>query len=142
MRLSKKKTSPNIWWIQKVVVPLHSQLQRKGGRKCPMHGWRLVTTTADRSACRANLGACLPGWLEALRRDLLINTGFRQIEIDRQKKLLQKFGGLKNLSYLCTHNPQEKAVRSSLVEEVLSWSSKRGASLTGFTEAIFDIFHN
>ena len=38
-----KKTSPNIWWIQKVVVPLHSQLKRKGfpselgdptGRKC------------------------------------------------------------------------------------------------------------
>ena len=38
-----KKTSPNIWWIQKIVVPLHSQLKRKGfpselgdptGRKC------------------------------------------------------------------------------------------------------------
>lgn len=39
----EKKTSPNIWWIRKVVVPLHSQLKRKGfpselgdptGRKC------------------------------------------------------------------------------------------------------------
>ena len=28
----EKKTSPNIWWIRKVVVPLHSQLKRKG---CP-----------------------------------------------------------------------------------------------------------
>ena len=26
----EKKTSPNIWWIQKVVVPLHSQLKREG----------------------------------------------------------------------------------------------------------------
>ena len=59
MRLSKKKTSPKIWWIQKVVVPLHSQLQRKGGRKCSMHDWRLVATTADRSAHRASLEACL-----------------------------------------------------------------------------------
>ena len=39
----EKKTSPNIWWIRKVVVPLHSQLKREGfpsklgdptGRKC------------------------------------------------------------------------------------------------------------
>ena len=42
-RGSQKKTSPNIWWIRKVVVPLHSQLKREGfpselgdptGRKC------------------------------------------------------------------------------------------------------------
>ena len=33
-----------------------------------------------------------------------------------EEKLLQKFGGFKNLSYLCTHNPQEKAVRSSRVK--------------------------
>ena len=26
----EKKTSPKIWWIQKVVVPLHSQLKREG----------------------------------------------------------------------------------------------------------------
>ena len=26
----EKKTSPDIWWIQKVVVPLHSQLKREG----------------------------------------------------------------------------------------------------------------
>ena len=50
-----EKNSPKIWWIQKVVVPLHSQLQRKGGRKCSMHDWRLVATTADRSAHRASL---------------------------------------------------------------------------------------
>ena len=61
----EKKTSPKIWWIQKVVVTLHPQLQRKGGRKCPIHDWGLVTTTADRDASRANLEACLPGWLEA-----------------------------------------------------------------------------
>ena len=112
MRLSKKKTSPKIWWIQKVVVTLHPQLQRKGGRKCPIHDWRLVTTTADRGAGRANLEACSPDWLEACL------TSFQQTEIDRQKKLLQIFGGFKNLSYLCTHNPQEKAVRSSQAEEV------------------------
>ena len=29
-RCSRKKTSPDIWWIRKVVVPLHSQLKRKG----------------------------------------------------------------------------------------------------------------
>ena len=28
----EKKTSPKIWWIRKVVVPLHSQLKREG---CP-----------------------------------------------------------------------------------------------------------
>ena len=47
----EKKTSPKIWWFQKVVVPLHSQLQRKGGRKCPIHGWSLVAMMADRNAC-------------------------------------------------------------------------------------------
>lgn len=26
----EKKTSPIIWWIRKVVVPLHSQLKREG----------------------------------------------------------------------------------------------------------------
>ena len=55
----EKKTSPKIWWFQKVVVTLHPQLQRKGGRKCPIHDWRLVTTTADRGASRANSEACL-----------------------------------------------------------------------------------
>ena len=63
MGLSKKKTSPDIWWFQKLVVPLHSQPARKS----------------------SSLFTC---------------------------------------------------------EEVLSWSSKRGAGLTGITEAIFDIFHN
>ena len=48
---ARKKTSPKIWWIQKVVVPLHSQLQRKGGRKCPIHDWGLATMVADRNAC-------------------------------------------------------------------------------------------
>ena len=47
----EKKTSPKIWWIQKVVVPLHSQPQRKGGRKCPAHDWGLATMAADRNAC-------------------------------------------------------------------------------------------
>ena len=30
MGLSKKKTSPDIWWFEKLVVPLHSQPARKG----------------------------------------------------------------------------------------------------------------
>ena len=50
-RGARKKNSPKIWWFQKVVVPLHSQLQRKGGRKCPIHGWSLVAMIADRNAC-------------------------------------------------------------------------------------------
>ena len=29
-----EKTSSDIWWIGKVVVPLHSQLKRTGFRKC------------------------------------------------------------------------------------------------------------
>ena len=57
------------------------------------------------------------------------------------KKLLQIFGGFKNLSYLCTHNPQEKADRSSQVKRRWSGALKR-ATLTGVIEAIFDIFHN
>ena len=57
----EKKTSPKIWWIQKVVVPLHSQLQRKGGRKCPVHDWGLVTMVADRNACRVYVMTRLPG---------------------------------------------------------------------------------
>ena len=73
--------------------------------------------TADRDASRANLEARLPGWLEACLIRALANRN------RSAKKLLQIFGGLKNLSYLCTHNPQEKAVRSSQVEGVLSWSS-------------------
>ena len=108
-----KKTSPKIWWFQKVVVTLHPQLQRKGGRKCPIHDWRLVTTTADRGASRANLEACLPDWLEAC-----LTRAFSKQKSIGEKKLLQIFGGFKNLSYLCTHNPQEKAVRSSQAEEV------------------------
>ena len=50
-RGARKKTSPKIWWIQKVVVPLHSQPQRKGGRKCPIRDWGLATMAADRNAC-------------------------------------------------------------------------------------------
>ena len=57
----EKKTSPKIWWIQKVVVPLHSQLQRKGGRKCPIHGWSLVAMIVDRNACGVYMMARLPG---------------------------------------------------------------------------------
>ena len=98
-----EKTSPKIWWIQKVVVPLHSQLQRKGGRKCPIHDWRLVATVADRDASRASLETCLLGWLEACLIRALANRN------RSAKKLLQIFGGFKNLSYLCTHNPQEKS---------------------------------
>ena len=59
-----------------------------------------------------------------------------------KKKLLRIFGGFKNLLYLCTHNPQEGGSSLFTCEEVLSWSSKRGAGLTGIIEAIFDIFHN
>ena len=113
----EKKLLRRSWWFQKVVVTLHPQLQRKGGRKCPIHDWRLVTMTADRGAGRANLEACSLDWFRSL-----LNTSFQQTEIDWRKKLFQMFGSFKNLSYLCTHNPQEKAVRSSQAEEVLSWS--------------------
>ena len=68
-----------------------------------MRDWRLVTMTSDRSAHRASLEAY---FIQAFGRQKSIG----------EKKLLQKFGGLKNLSYLCTHNPQEKAVRSSRVK--------------------------
>lgn len=70
---------------------------------------------ADRNAC----GVYVMTRLSSRSRSFL-NTSFLRSEIDRQKKLLQKFGGFKNLSYLCTHNPQEKAVRSSRVKR--SWA--------------------
>ena len=46
----EKKTSPKIWWIQKVVVPLHSQLKREG---CPSElgdptGQRCLTQFLER----------------------------------------------------------------------------------------------
>lgn len=112
---ARKKTSPKIWWFQKVVVPLHSQLQRKGGRKCSIHDWSLVAMIADRSACGVYVMT-----RSSSRSRSFLNTSFWYSEIDRRKKLLQKFGGFKNLSYLCTHNPREKAVRSSHVKR--SWA--------------------
>lgn len=49
-RGSRKKTSPKIWWIQKVVVSLHSQLKREG---CPSElgdptGQRCLTQFLER----------------------------------------------------------------------------------------------
>lgn len=90
-------------------------------------------------------------WLKRLRSlyDTRLSSRFRSFlnasfwcsEIDRRKKLLQIFGGFKNLSYLCTRNPQEKAVRSSRVKR--SWTGAfKELTLAGFIEAIFDIFHN
>ena len=104
----EKKTSPKIWWIQKVVVPLHSQLQRKGGRKCPIHDWRSVTTMADRSACRADLLARSRDWSEALRR-LLFNTSFRQIEIDRRKKTSPNIWWFQKLVVPLHSQPERKS---------------------------------
>lgn len=140
-RGARKKTSPKIWWIQKVVVPLHSQPQRKGGRKCPAHDWGLVTMVADRNACWVYVMTRLPGWFRDSMKHLLVWVFIDWQKTIGEKKLLQIFGGFKNLSYLCTHNPQEKADRSSQVKRRWSGALKR-ATLTGIIEAIFDIFHN
>ena len=59
-----------------------------------------------------------------------------------KKKLLRIFGGFKNLLYLCTHNPQEKAVRSSRVKRSWAGAPNEELRLRGIIEAIFDIFHN
>ena len=111
----EKKTSPKIWWIQKVVVPLHSQLKREG---CPSElgdptGQRCLTQFLER--CTASgFGGVLPSVALEFTTDFLILMGLSK------KKLLRIFGGFKNLLYLCTHNPQEKADRSSRVKR--SWS--------------------
>ena len=172
-----KKTSSDIWWIGKVVVPLHSQLKRtgsrkclslmsgeqvllvsvtlgvpiynitgvrrtsevleknfsenlvvskscrtfalatpkKGCRKCPMHGWSLVTMIADRNACGVYMTTRLSSRSRDSMRRLLKRVSDRWKSIG-EKNFSKKFGGFKNLSYLCTHNPQEKAVRSSHVK--------------------------
>ena len=139
-RGAQKKTSPKIWWIQKVVVPLHSQPQRKGvGSVRRTIGvwlrWQLIETLAESMwwlACQVDLEA---QWSACSYECSSTDKN------DRRKKLLQIFGGFKNLSYLCTHNPQEKADRSSQVKRHWSGALKR-ATLTGIIEAIFDIFHN
>ena len=111
----KKKTSPKIWWIRKVVVPLHSQLKREG---CPSElgdptGQRCLTQFLER--CTAGgFGGFL---LQQLRS---FSRGFSLLEGLSKKKLPRIFGGFKNLLYLCTHNPQEEADRSSRVKR--SWS--------------------
>ena len=113
--LLKKKTSPDIWWIQKVVVPLHSQLKREG---CPSElgdptGQRCLIRFLER--CTASrFGGFLPSVASERPMGFLIPMGLSK------KKLLRIFGGFKNLLYLCTHNPQEKADRSSRVKR--SWS--------------------
>lgn len=71
-RGARKKTSPKIWWIQKVVVPLHSQPQRKGGRKCPIRDWGLATMAADRNACGVHVMARLPGRFRGSMKRLLV----------------------------------------------------------------------
>ena len=114
-RGSRKKTSPKIWWIRKVVVPLHSQLKREG---CPSElgdptGQKCLTQFLER--CTASgFGGGLPSVALGFPTDFLILMGLSK------KKLLRIFGGFKNLLYLCTHNPQEKADRSSRVKR--SWS--------------------
>lgn len=46
----EKKTSPNIWWIRKVVVPLHSQLKREGfpSELGDPTGWKCLTQFLER----------------------------------------------------------------------------------------------
>ena len=86
---------PNIWWIGKVVVPLHSQLKRTGFRKCLslMSGEQVFDVK-----CVA--------W-----RHLYI-IGVRRTSEELEKKLLRKFGGFKKLSYLCIRNLKERVVGS------------------------------
>ena len=112
-----EKNSPKIWWIQKVVVPLHSQLQRKGGRKCPMRDWRLVTMTSDRSAHRASLETY---FIQAFGRQKSIG-----------KKTSPEIWWFEKLVVPLHSQPARKSSSLFTCEEVLSWSSQRGVSLTG-----------
>ena len=84
-RGARKKILRKIWWIQKVVVPLHSQPQRKGGRKCPVHDWGLATMVADRNACWVYVMTRLPGWFRGSMKHLLV-----WVFIDWQKTIGEK----------------------------------------------------
>lgn len=72
----EKKTSPDIWWFQKVVVPLHSQLKRKG---CPSElgdptGQRCLIRFLER--CMAGgFGGFLPSVASGRPMDFLIPMG-------------------------------------------------------------------
>ena len=136
-RCSREKASPDIWWFQKVVVPLHSQLKREGypSELGDPTGQRCLIRFLER--CMAGgFGGFLPSVASGRPMDFLIPMGLSK------KNFSEYLVVSKNLLYLCTHNPQEKGSSLFTCEEVLSWSSSRGAGLTGITEAIFDIFHN
>ena len=109
----EKKTSPNIWWIRKVVVPLHSQLKREGFPS------ELGDPTSQRCLTRF-LEKCTTGSFEGFLPSVTSEfpMGFLIPMGLSKKKLLRIFGGFKNLLYLCTHNSQERAVRSSHVKRL------------------------
>ena len=72
--------------------------------------WSEVSDTVSREVYGKLLWGFLPSVASERPMGFLIPMGLSK------KKLLRIFGGFKNLLYLCTHNPQEKAVRSSRVK--------------------------
>ena len=74
--LEKKKTSPKIWWIRKVVVPLHSQLKREG---CPSElgdptGQRCLTQFLERCTA-SSFGGFLLQQLQSFSRGFPLLEG-------------------------------------------------------------------
>ena len=114
----EKETSPKIWWIQKLVVPLHSQLQRKGGRKCPIHGWSLVAMIVDRNACGVYMMARLHGWSRGF-----LNTSFWYSKNRSTKKTSPKIWWFQKLVVPLHSQPTRKGGSLFTCEEVLSWGS-------------------
>ena len=117
---ARKKTSPKIWWFQKVVVPLHSQLQRKGGRKCPIHGWSLVAMTVDRNACGVYVMTRLSSRSRGSMRCLLKRVSDRWKSIG--KKTSPKIWWFQKLVVPLHSQPTGKGSSLFTREEVLSWS--------------------
>ena len=115
-----KKTSPKIWWFQKVVVPLHSQLQRKGGRKCPIHGWSLVTMMVDRNACGVYMVTHSSSRSRDSMRCLLKRVSDRWKSIG--EKTSPKIWWFQKLVVPLHSQPIRKGSSLFTCEEVLSWS--------------------
>lgn len=117
---ARKKTSPKIWWFQKVVVPLHSQLQRKGGRKCPIHGWSLVAMMTDRNACGVYMMTHCQADLET--RWGVCWKGSPTDESRSAKKTSPKIWWFQKLVVPLHSQPTRKGSSLFTCEEVLSWS--------------------
>lgn len=114
----EKKTSPKIWWIRKVVVPLHSQLKREG---CPSElgdptGQRCLTQFLER--CTAGgFGGFL---LQQLRS---FSRGFSLLEGLSGKKTSPNIWWFQKLVVPLHSQPARKSRSLFTCEEVLVWSS-------------------